>query len=190
MSHESAVSANGGFARPLRVLPASDPCLRETGAVIMMIRLGRAVTACVSLNRYVFREVAVASLVGTALFTLVLFLQRVEPVMELLVGRRVPADAMVRLLALTLPQAFPFTIPMGVLTGILVSLGTALERQRGPGHGRIRYPDPILGPSSLAGRHDRFARLRAYNSVAHSVVPARAGPDRRIGCASSWRAQK
>lgn len=75
------------------------------------------------LNRYVFREVAVASLVGTALFTLVLFLQRVEPVMELLVGRRVPADAMVRLLALTLPQAFPFTIPMGVLTGILVSLG-------------------------------------------------------------------
>ena len=75
------------------------------------------------LNRYVFREVAVASLVGTGLFTLVLFLQRVEPVMELLVGRRVPADAMVGLLALTLPQAFPFTIPMGVLTGILVSLG-------------------------------------------------------------------
>ena len=75
------------------------------------------------LNRYVFREVAVASLVGTALFTLVLFLQRVEPVMELLVGRSVPADAMAQLLALTLPQAFPFTIPMGVLTGILVSLG-------------------------------------------------------------------
>ena len=75
------------------------------------------------LNRYVFREVAVASLVGTALFTLVLFLQRVEPVMELLVGRRVPPGDMARLLALTLPQAFPFTIPMGVLTGILVSLG-------------------------------------------------------------------
>lgn len=75
------------------------------------------------LYRYVFREVAAASLVGTLLFTLVLFLQRVEPVMELLVGRGAPLGDMARLLALTVPQAFPFTIPMGVLTGILVALG-------------------------------------------------------------------
>ncbi len=75
------------------------------------------------LNRYVFREVAATSLVGAALFTLVLFLQRVEPVMELLVGRSVPATDMLWLLALTVPQAFPFTIPMGVLAGVLVALG-------------------------------------------------------------------
>lgn len=75
------------------------------------------------LFRYVFREVAVASLVGTFLFTLVLFLQRVEPVMELLVGRGVPPSEMLRLLALTIPQAFPLTVPMGVLTGCLVGLG-------------------------------------------------------------------
>ena len=75
------------------------------------------------LHRYVFREVAATSLVGTLLFTLVLFLQRVEPVMELLVGRGAPAIDMLRLLALTIPQAFPFTIPIGVLTGILVALG-------------------------------------------------------------------
>ena len=75
------------------------------------------------LYRYVFLEVAATSLVGTLLFTLVLFLQRVEPVMELLVGRGAPAAEMLRLLALTIPQAFPFTIPMGVLTGILVALG-------------------------------------------------------------------
>ncbi len=75
------------------------------------------------LHRYVFREVAAASLVGTILFTLVLFLQRVEPVMELLVGRGAPAAEMLRLLALTIPQAFPFTVPIGVLTGILVAVG-------------------------------------------------------------------
>ena len=75
------------------------------------------------LFRYVFREVALASLVGTVLFTLVLFLQRVEPVMELVVGRGVPPADMLRLLVLTVPQAFPFTVPMGVLTGILVGLG-------------------------------------------------------------------
>ncbi len=75
------------------------------------------------LNRYIFREVAIASLVGTLLFTLVLFLQRVEPVMELLVGRGAPGSDMLHLIALTIPQSFPFTIPMGVLTGILVGLG-------------------------------------------------------------------
>lgn len=75
------------------------------------------------LHRYVFREVVATSVVGTLLFTLVLFLQSVEPVMELLVGRGAPAADMLRLFALTIPQAFPFTIPMGVLTGILVALG-------------------------------------------------------------------
>lgn len=75
------------------------------------------------LNRYVFREVAAASLVGTLLFTLVLFLQRVEPVMELLVARGAPLPDMLRLIALTVPQTFPFTIPMGVLTGVLVGVG-------------------------------------------------------------------
>ncbi len=75
------------------------------------------------LHRFVFREVAVASLVGTLLFTLVLFLQRVEPVMELLVGHGAPAADMLLLFVLTVPQAFPFTVPMGVLTGILVGLG-------------------------------------------------------------------
>ena len=62
-------------------------------------------------------------MVGTLLFTLVLFLQRLEPVMELFVGRGAPAAEMLRLFALTVPQAFPFTIPIGVLTGILVAVG-------------------------------------------------------------------
>ncbi len=75
------------------------------------------------LDRFVFREVAVASLVGTFLFTLVLFLQRVEPVMELMVGHGAPVADMLLLVLLTVPQTFPFTVPMGVLTGILVGLG-------------------------------------------------------------------
>ncbi len=75
------------------------------------------------LNRYVFVEVAAASLVGTILFTLALFLQRVEPVMELLVGGGAPAADMLRLIILTIPQALPFTVPIGVLTGIVVAVG-------------------------------------------------------------------
>ncbi len=75
------------------------------------------------LHRYVFREVALSSGVAVGLFTLVLFLNRVEPVMELLVGRQVPPGDMLKLLLLAVPQAFPFTIPMGVLTGTLVAVG-------------------------------------------------------------------
>ena len=75
------------------------------------------------LFRYVFREVVITSLIGTLLFTLVLFLQAVGPVMELLVGPGVAAADVLRLFALTIPQSFPFTIPIGVLVGILLALG-------------------------------------------------------------------
>ena len=75
------------------------------------------------LYRYVFREVAAASLIGALLFTLALFLQSVGPVMALLVGPGAPAGEVLRLFALTIPQSFPFTIPIGVLVGILLALG-------------------------------------------------------------------
>ena len=98
------------------------------------------------LHRYVLREVAAASLVGTLLFTLVLFLQRLEPVMELLVGRGAPIGEMLRLFALTIPQAFPFTIPMGVLTGILVSIG------------RLASDNEIVAMTSCGVRGSALAR--------------------------------
>ncbi len=75
------------------------------------------------LFRYVFREVVIASLIGTLLFTLVLFLRSIGPVMELLVGPGAAATDVLRLFALTIPQTFPFTIPIGVLVGILLALG-------------------------------------------------------------------
>ena len=75
------------------------------------------------LFRYVFREVVIASLIGTVLFTLVLFLQNLGPVMELLVGPGAAARDVLWLFALTIPQSFPFTIPIGVLVGILLALG-------------------------------------------------------------------
>ncbi len=43
--------------------------------------------------------------------------------MELMVGHRAPAFDSILLFLLTVPQALPFTVPMGVLTGILVGLG-------------------------------------------------------------------
>ncbi len=75
------------------------------------------------LFRYVFREVLASSLLGATLFTFVLFLQRVGPVMELLVRATVSSKQVGYLFLLTIPQSLPYTIPMGVLLGVLIGLG-------------------------------------------------------------------
>ena len=75
------------------------------------------------LFRYVFWEVLGSSLLGAALFTFVLFLQRVGPVMELLVRAAVSSEEVGYLFLMTVPQSLPYTIPMGVLLGVLIGLG-------------------------------------------------------------------
>ncbi len=70
-----------------------------------------------------FWEVLGSSLLGAALFTFVLFLQRVGPVMELLVRASVSSEQVGYLFLLTVPQSLPYTIPVGVLLGVLIGLG-------------------------------------------------------------------
>lgn len=75
------------------------------------------------LFRYVFREIVVSTLIGTLLFTFVLFLQSIGRVMELLIGPNVSGRQTLYLFLLMLPQTLVFTIPVGVLVGVLVGLG-------------------------------------------------------------------
>ena len=75
------------------------------------------------LFRYVFREVLAASLIGGVLFTFVLFIRSVGPVMELLVRSSADTSEVGRLFLLTIPESLPYTIPMGVLVGVLIGLG-------------------------------------------------------------------
>lgn len=75
------------------------------------------------LFRYVFREVVTASLIGGALFTFVLFVQAIGPVMELLVRATAEPGEVGRLFLLTIPKSLPYTVPMGVLVGVLLGLG-------------------------------------------------------------------
>ncbi len=74
------------------------------------------------LGRAVFREIFVSALLGAVLFTFVLFLQRARPLFEFLVRSSGPPSTVAYLFALVLPQALPFTIPLGVLVGTLVTL--------------------------------------------------------------------
>ena len=75
------------------------------------------------LFRYIFREVISSSLIGTGLFTFVLFLKSVGLLMSLLVRPSGSAEEVIYLFLLAVPQVLRFTIPIGVLIGVLVGLG-------------------------------------------------------------------
>jgi len=76
------------------------------------------------LGRYVFREILTSSLLGTALATFVIFLQKVDKLFEVLLGAGNPSPkTILTLLAYSLPPVLPQTIPFGVLVGILIGLG-------------------------------------------------------------------
>ena len=75
------------------------------------------------LPRYIFREIVSSALLGTVLFTFVLFLRNVGQLFELLVRRTASGEIVLYLFALMMPQTLTFTIPMGVLVGILIGLG-------------------------------------------------------------------
>lgn len=74
------------------------------------------------LSRIIFREIISGALLGTVLFTFVLFLQRVSQLFELLVRSTAPPETIGKLFLLVLPPALPFTVPVGVLVGVLIGL--------------------------------------------------------------------
>lgn len=75
------------------------------------------------LTRYILRELLAHCLLGTAVFTFVLFTRDVGRVLELVVRNRAPLPSVAEVVFFTLPAALTFTIPMGVLVGILIGLG-------------------------------------------------------------------
>lgn len=74
------------------------------------------------LSRAIFGEIVSSALLGTVLFTFVLFLQKAGRSFELLVRSSAGGDTIGYLFALLLPSALTFTLPMGALVGILIGL--------------------------------------------------------------------
>jgi LPS export ABC transporter permease LptG/LPS export ABC transporter permease LptF len=74
------------------------------------------------LTRLIFRDVASSALLGTVLITFVLFLQRVGKLFEILVRSSAPPPVVGQLFLLAIPFALTFTVPLGVLVGVLISL--------------------------------------------------------------------
>ena len=73
------------------------------------------------LTRYILREVASHALIGVAIFTF-MFTRDLARILELIVRNSAPLPSVAELFFLTLPVAFTYTLPMGVLVGILIGL--------------------------------------------------------------------
>jgi LPS export ABC transporter permease LptG/LPS export ABC transporter permease LptF len=74
------------------------------------------------LSRYVFREILTSSILATILATFVIFLNNITPLVQLLV-RSGNMPMFLELCVLGLPPVLIFSIPFGVLVGILIGLG-------------------------------------------------------------------
>src|SRR6266481_5798741 len=74
------------------------------------------------LSRAIFREVISSAVLGTVLFTFVLFLQRVGRLFEILVRSSATPRTVGQLFALAIPFTLSFTVPLGVLVGVLIAL--------------------------------------------------------------------
>src|SRR5579859_7032123 len=75
------------------------------------------------LFRYTFREILSSTLLGTLLSTFVIFLQQSGKLFQLLVTSSAKPKVVAYVFALALPPVLIYTIPFGVLVGILIGLG-------------------------------------------------------------------
>ena len=74
------------------------------------------------LTRYILGEVVSHALIGAAVFTFVLFTRDLGRILELVVRNSAPLPSIAEVFFYTVPVALTYTIPMGVLVGILIGL--------------------------------------------------------------------
>src|SRR6201982_2134785 len=80
------------------------------------------------LTRYILGEVTSHALIGTGIFTFVIFTRELGQVLELVVRNSAPLPSAIELFFLIIPEALTITLPAGVLIGILIGL-SRLDRK-------------------------------------------------------------
>ncbi|MEK7409620.1 MAG: LptF/LptG family permease, partial [Acidobacteriota bacterium] len=112
------------------------------------------------LSRSIFRQIVSSALLGTVLFTFVLFLQRLGSgkLFELLVRSSAPPETVGYLFLLVMPPVLTFTLPVGVLVGTLIVLSRMSSdgeitgmRAAGVPSRKVIFPVLIYALLGLAG---------------------------------------
>jgi LPS export ABC transporter permease LptG/LPS export ABC transporter permease LptF len=117
------------------------------------------------LGRYVFREILSSTFLGTFLATFVIFLHSIDKIFEVLVHTYASPAMVVTLFALAMPPVLPWTIPFGMLVGILIGLGRMASdgevvAMRACGASSRKVIFPVLLFASLAAGLAGFSSLR------------------------------
>lgn len=73
-------------------------------------------------TRYILGEVTTHALIGTAIFTFVIFTKELGEILELVVRNSAPLPSAIELFFLIIPGALTITLPAGVLIGVLLGL--------------------------------------------------------------------
>jgi LPS export ABC transporter permease LptG/LPS export ABC transporter permease LptF len=107
------------------------------------------------ISRSVFREVAANAIFGTVLFTFVLFLQQISRLFALLVRSTAPPATVGSLFLLILPYVLTFTLPVGVLVGVLIALSrkssdSEITALRACGYSTRRLFLPVMSYALIA----------------------------------------
>ncbi len=74
------------------------------------------------LTRYILGEIASHALIGCALFTFILFMKDLGPILDAVVRNSSSFNTVMQIFLFTLPNTFLVTIPMAVLVGVLLGL--------------------------------------------------------------------
>jgi len=103
-----------------------------------------------TLHRYVFRELLVASAGGVLLFAFVLLLgNAIRDLVGLLADGKMPLGTFALMLVMLVPFALSFAMPMGLITGILLTLGrlsaqNEITAMRTAGISLARIASPVV----------------------------------------------
>jgi LPS export ABC transporter permease LptF/LPS export ABC transporter permease LptG len=74
------------------------------------------------LTRYILKEVLSHGAIGVAVFTFVLFTRDLGRILDLVARNSAPLPSVAEIFFLTVPMALIYTIPVGVLVGVLIGL--------------------------------------------------------------------
>ena len=74
------------------------------------------------LTRYILKEVLSHGAIGVAVFTFVLFTRDLGRILDLVARNSAPLPSVAEIFFLTVPVALTYTIPVGVLVGVLIGL--------------------------------------------------------------------
>src|SRR5229473_4138946 len=144
------------------------------------------------IDRYICRQVFSHALLGLGIFTFVFFVPQLVRLMDLVVRHSASWQTLGILFLCTLPGILSFTLPMGVLVGVLIALGrmsadSELIAMSALGMGRRRLLVPVgilavgataitfamtlwLGPLSVRTFRTIEDRLRA-GQASYQVAP-------------------